>query len=198
MAAELMTTGEVLQAVLRDRDFYDASGGGVTCSGGEPLLRKDFLLSLFRACKDEGISTAVESALHIPKETLAELVPWTDLFLVDFKHPRIGALKDAVGADLGRIKENLAFLVCSGAEIGIRIPVIPDFNDTEELMRETTAFLSGLGLRRVELLPFHNLAEGKYRSLGRVWGYADTLPPAPGQMEALRKIAERPYTVFPR
>jgi pyruvate formate lyase activating enzyme len=189
MAAELMSRDEILQAVLRDRDFYDASGGGVTFSGGEPLLQKDFLVPLLRACGEAGISTAIESALQVPEETLAELVPWTDLFLADFKHPRRGELIDAVGADLDRVTSNIAFLVRAGAETAVRIPVIPDFNDTEELIQESVRLLSSLGLRRVELLPFHNLAEGKYRSLGRIWQYAAVRPPAAARLEALRKTA---------
>jgi pyruvate formate lyase activating enzyme len=188
-----MTVDEVMDAIIRDRDFYKASGndpdvrGGVTFSGGEPLLQKDVLPDLLAACKAAGISTAIETALNVPGETLRKVIPYTGLFLADLKHPRSENLKETTGADLKQVVNNLKLLVQSEAAVTVRIPVIPGYNNTLALMEEAARLLHGLGLYRVELLPFHNLGEAKCRSLGLSYKYADIQAPSAGLMDMLRQ-----------
>jgi pyruvate formate lyase activating enzyme len=190
-----MSVDEVMDAILRDRDFYEASGdgnekGGVTFSGGEPLLQKDFLPALLAACKAAGISTAIETALNVPAETLLKIIPYTGLFLADLKHPQESELKAVTGADLGLVVGNLALLVQSKAAVIVRIPIIPGYNDTLAIMEETALLLDVLGLHQVELLPVHNFGEAKCWSLGISYAYTDVQPPSPNLMNILRQPFE--------
>jgi pyruvate formate lyase activating enzyme len=177
-----------MEALLRDRPFYENSGGGLSVSGGEPFLQRGFLMAALEASRGAGLSTAVETALQVPREALLEALPLTDLFLADFKHPRRGPLRETVGADLDRVADNLALLVREGAKLQVRIPVIPGFNDSPEIMEEARGFLAALGIPRAELVPFHNLGGPKYRALGRDYPYAGAAPPSPEALEKLRGL----------
>jgi pyruvate formate lyase activating enzyme len=164
--AKRMTVEQVMAEVERDMPYYADSGGGVTFSGGEPLLQGDFLLEMLRQSKQRGLHTAVDTAAHVPWPALAALLPYVDLFLVDMKvvdeqRHRLGS-----GAGNRRILENMRRLG-GRANVWIRIPVIPGFNDDEDEMERMAGFLAGLkSVRRVELLPLHHLGAGKYDSLG--------------------------------
>ena len=162
------TVEEVLSEVLKDKAFYDNSGGGVTFSGGECMLQVDFLTEILKKCKENGIHTAVDTAGHVPFASFEKVLPYTDLFLYDIKVMDPEKHKTYVGADNTLILENLKKLLNTGANIWIRIPVIGGINDSIEEMQKVKEFLTLWGKpQKVELLPYHAMGEHKYTALGK-------------------------------
>jgi pyruvate formate lyase activating enzyme len=186
MVGKAYTVQDVLDVVLRDKPFYKGSGGGLTCSGGEPMLQKDFLVELLARAKAEGLHTAVDTAGNVPWRFYEEILPYTDLFLYDIKCMDNARHAAATGADNRLILENIVRLSGEGAKIWVRIPVIVGVNDTAENMEQTAELLKPLeGVELVELLTFHRLGGGKYESIGKVYGAMELLPAAKEEMKAL-------------
>ena len=182
--AKKMTVEQVLAEVEKDRDYYDASKGGVTFSGGEPLLQRDFLRALLRACKLKGLRTAVDTAANVPWAALEQVLPYTDIFLVDVKAHDEKLHQQGTGVGNRLILENLARLTHGRAEVWVRIPVIPGYNDDPAELAAIADMLYELkGLWRVELLPFHHLGAGKYESLGLRYACAGLSTPSPDFMQ---------------
>lgn len=178
---------EVMAEILRDRLYYQNSGGGVTFSGGEPLLQKDFLRTLLLACRQEGIHCAVDTAGNLPWESLAEIAPLADLFLYDVKAFDEETHRRATGVSNQRILSNLKRLSETGSSLWVRIPVIPGVNDSVEEMAQITGLLAGLkGIQRVELLPFHTLGSEKYASLGLTYPAEGVKLPGKSKMETFQ------------
>jgi pyruvate formate lyase activating enzyme len=162
------TVGEVMREVLADADYYAESGGGLTLSGGEALIQKEFATELLKAARADGINTCVETALNYRSEVLDEVLPLVDLFLCDLKHMDADAHRRYTGVSNDAILANLRRIVASGAEVVIRIPVVPEHNGTEQNLRATARFIAddlGGRVRQVQLLPFRKLGEEKYASL---------------------------------
>lgn len=163
---------DLLDEVLRDRVFYEESGGGVTLSGGECLSRQRFAIEFLSRCKQAGIGTAVETTLAVPLVDAAALVSVTDAFLVDFKiADRERSLK-VTGIDPEVRDANLRTILGLGARVIGRMPIIPGYTDGEENVATIIASLRDLGINRVDVLPFHQLGEGKYESTGRAYACA--------------------------
>ena len=166
MTCRTRSVESVMQEVLPDIPFYK-SDGGMTVSGGEPMLQGEFTAALLQAAKEAGIRTAVDTAGNVPFERYEAILPYCDLFLFDLKSMDTDVHKKATGVGNERILQNLQELARCGAKIWIRIPVIPGINDSQENMQLSAAFLSELdGIERVELLTYHRLGGGKYESLG--------------------------------
>ena len=182
-----MTVGRVMAEILKDRDFFEESGGGVTFSGGEPLAQPEFLAALLRACREVEISTAVDTSGAAPANVVERVAPLTDLFLYDLKVMDEGRHRKMTGQGNGLILANLVRLVEAGKEVTVRVPVIPGYNDDRANTEAMAGFLGRLANKpRVELLPFHPTGEGKYRLLGR----EENLPrPARPTAEGLEGIA---------
>ncbi len=162
------TVDEVLREIIKDKAFYENSGGGVTFSGGECMLQIDFLQEILKLCKEDGIHTAVDTAGHVPYEYFERILPYTDLFLYDVKCMDDERHKQFVGVSNGRILGNLRKVLGIGAPIFVHIPVIPSVNDTEEEMQALSSFLREHGAPlRVELLPYHRMGEHKYAALDK-------------------------------
>lgn len=161
------TVDELVAEVERDRAFYEESGGGVTVSGGECLLRQDFLCAFLEACRAAGLSTAVETTLALPLAGPARLVAACDVLLVDFKIADRAKSLELTGIDPDVRDANLRDVQDLGARVVARMPVIPGFTDDAACVSANVARIAELGLRRVDVLPFHQLGEGKYDSLGR-------------------------------
>lgn len=178
LTGQRLTVDEVMAEVLADKTFYATSGGGVTLSGGEPLLQREFAHAILARCREEGIHTAIETAANCPWSFLEELLPVTDLFMMDIKHMDPVLHKDATGVTNERILANARRLAATGKPVLFRIPVVPTVNDTVEAIAAIAAFVCELGelgqaeanaasgLSQLELLKFHRLAADKYRSLG--------------------------------
>ena len=164
---EPMTVDEVWDAVRRDKMFYDESGGGVTVSGGEPLLHSKFVKELFRYCRGERIGTCVETCGFVPKEAFWDVIPYTDMFLFDLKHMDPDIHRHYTGRNNEKILENAALLIEQGADVVFRQPLIPGVNDSDTNIEATARFLNKLGGRalRFELMPFHRMGKDKYRAL---------------------------------
>jgi pyruvate formate lyase activating enzyme len=163
-----MTADELLAIVLEDRTFYEQTGGGMTLSGGEPLLQADFCAELLAMARREGLHTAVDTCGAVPWEAFEAVLPATDLFLYDLKHTDADLHERYTGMDNSLILENLRRLSEAGAAIEIRIPRVPGVNDDDTFRDEAEKLLSGLpGIRAVKFLPFNDYARSKYEALGR-------------------------------
>ncbi len=161
------TVDEVFDEIIKDKAYYDNSGGGVTFSGGECMLQIDFLCKILKKCKENGIHTAVDTAGHIPYENFEKILPYTDLFLYDIKIFDSEKHKQYVGVGNELILENLKKLLKSGAKVWIRIPVMADVNDSIEEMQKIKNFLDKNSKpEKVELLPYHAMGENKYCAIG--------------------------------
>jgi pyruvate formate lyase activating enzyme len=159
------TVDEVLQVLLRDKVFYEESGGGVTFSGGEPLLQPEFLAELLEACQREGLHTAVDTCGQVHRKFFDLIIPFTSLFLFDFKHFDAAKHLLSTGFSNDIIRANLQTLLKSGKPVHVRIPVIPCFNHNENDMAEMMLFLKSLDgkIGQVDLLPYHTLGNNKYK-----------------------------------
>ncbi|MFO7917416.1 MAG: glycyl-radical enzyme activating protein [Anaerolineae bacterium] len=167
LIGERMTADEVVEEVLRDRSFYETSGGGVTLSGGEPLLQPDFSYEILERCQQEGVHTAIETAANFPWERVASILPVTDLVMMDVKVMDSDLHRECAGVGNERILANARRLGEVGKALIVRTPIIPGVNDTEEEVAAIAAFVSELrNLLYYELLPFHPMGGDKYRSLG--------------------------------
>ena len=162
------TVDEVMREILKDKVFYENSGGGVTFSGGECMLQIDFLEEILKACKENGIHTAVDTAGCVPFEYFERILPCTDLFLYDVKCFDSEKHKQYTGVGNELILENLKRLLATDKSVWIRIPIIPTVNDTGEEIRSIRSFLLFCGTpEKVELLPYHAMGEHKYAALGK-------------------------------
>jgi pyruvate formate lyase activating enzyme len=183
-----MTVAEVMSELVRDRVFFEESGGGVTFSGGEPFMQPAFLRSLLEACQDEGISTAVETCGMTDQGELLGMADKVDLFLYDVKLMDTTRHGEATGVGNETILTNLATLAEAHAHVIIRFPVIPGFNDDNENVDLVVAMMRRLGLHDIDLLPYHRIGTDKYRRLGRPYELAELQPPSAETMEDIRRI----------
>ena len=162
-----MTVGAVMAELLKDKPFYDNSGGGITLSGGEPLAHFGFTSALLRAAKEAGLHTALETSGFAPREKIEALLPLTDLWLWDVKAPP-GKHLELTGVPAEPILENLKIPDRHGAAVILRCPLVPGVNDDEEALLHIAALAEDLkSLRRIDLEPYHPLGEGKGADLGR-------------------------------
>ncbi|MDD3242763.1 MAG: glycyl-radical enzyme activating protein [Eubacteriales bacterium] len=181
---------DILQAALRDVPFYQTSGGGVTFSGGEPLLQSDFLAQCLRLCRQAGLHTAVETALNVPPEALEPILPLADLFLCDLKHSDDDVLRRVCGIDGARVRANLSRLSASGVPFWVRTPVAEGFNACADTIAALARQAALPGLVLYELLPLHTYAQVKYETLHMPADSRFT-PPAAQTMEQLAAAAGR-------
>lgn len=168
-----MSVDECMKIVVADRHYYESSGGGVTVSGGEPLLQSEFVAELFDACRDEGIHTCCESTFHVGWQAIERVLPLTDLFITDIKTMDTTVHREKTGAGNEMILDHIKRIVASGADLIIRIPVIPGVNDDEDNIAATADFildeLDGR-IQMLQLLSFMRLGVEKYQSLGVPYG----------------------------
>jgi len=170
MSGERRTVGEVVAELVRDRVFYERSGGGVTLSGGEPLLQPEFTAALLNACKREGLHTALETSGCQRWEAFERLLTDLDLLLYDLKIMDPGKHQRLVGVSNELILENLRRAVGRGVPTIVRVPVVAGLTDDIENYGTMAEFLRGISpIGRVDLLPYHRLGEGTYARLGRTY-----------------------------
>jgi pyruvate formate lyase activating enzyme len=162
-----VTVGDVMVEIEKDIAFYDESGGGITFSGGEPLMQPEFLLALLEACAGLDLHRTVDTTGYADSELLLQVAQKTDLFLYDLKLMDAVKHRDFTGVSNQRILYNLKLLAQNGARIQVRVPIIPGINNDAENIDRTAAFVSDLpGVEQIAILPFHNSARGKYGRLG--------------------------------
>jgi pyruvate formate lyase activating enzyme len=183
-----LTVDQVMAEVLQDRAFYASSGGGLTISGGEPLLQFDFTYALLAEARRQGIHTAIETAANFPWPRVAAILPVVDLVMMDIKHLDNEVHRRCTGAPNGRILENARRL--GEQPLIIRTPIIPGVNDSVAQVRAIAGFAAQLpNLLYYELLPYHPMAKSKYRSLDMEYAAEGLQLPSRAQMAELAAAA---------
>jgi len=186
-----MSVAEVMKEINKDAIFYDESGGGVTFSGGEPLMQSDFLLDLLRACKQAGFHTTIDTCGYADKNLIQKILPFTDLFLYDLKLIDENDHLKYTGVPNKNIHENLEFILNAGREVHIRFPVIPGITDKMKNVESIIAYLKTLsGIDKIYLLPYHKIGVHKYERLGMEYTAGNIEEPAKGKMQFLKEQFE--------
>ncbi|MBP7936556.1 MAG: glycyl-radical enzyme activating protein [Phycisphaerae bacterium] len=189
MAGRTMTTRQVLTEIRKDLVFYEESGGGVSLSGGEPAMQHDFARSVLRACRDEGIHTAIDTSGYAPQEPLLAVAELADLVLYDLKLMDDARHVRYTGVSNATILENLLVLSRRHRTIWIRVPLIPGVNDDATELASIARFAAGVpGVRRLCLLPYHELGMHKSRRLGRPYRMNGTRAPDPEQLDRAARV----------
>lgn len=156
----------LIKIIKSDAIFYEESGGGVTFSGGEPLIQIDFLEEILRVCKKEDIHTAIDTSGHVPTESFKRIYLFTDIYLYDIKLFDDNLHKKYTGVSNKLVKKNIEYLSSVGSKVIIRIPLIPEITDTEENLSAISNYLFQFkNILRIDLLPYNKLSEDKYRRL---------------------------------
>ncbi len=186
-----VTVGEIFETVKKDLIYYRRSGGGLTLSGGETLCQADFALALLRTCKEYGINTAIETTLCVPFDMIEPLIPYIDNFLVDIKHMNSAKHEEFTTMKNELILQNARKVSTLAKNFVVRVPVIPGFNDTEAEISDIASFAKTLvGVKEINLLPYHRLGYDKYIGLGREYKMGDVPSPTKEHMLALKSAAE--------
>jgi pyruvate formate lyase activating enzyme len=186
-----MTVDEVLQEVVRDKPFYENSGGGMTASGGEALSQPDFLAELFKRCQDAYIHTCLDTSGYANADAWEKILPYTNLILFDLKLMDPSAHKRVTGKSNRKILQSLELVDKSGVSIIIRIPIITGINDSEENITGIAQYIKQFdNIKEVNLLPYHRFGEGKYAMLDRSYSLYDLQPPDHDKLEKLIAICK--------
>lgn len=190
LVGRTMSADALMAEIERDRIFYDESGGGVTFSGGEPLMQPVFLANMASACRASGIHVAIETCGQVDTRALVHVARDTDLFLFDLKLMDEQRHREYTGASNTRILRNLERLTAIQANIRIRFPLIPGVNDDDENVQAMGALLASLGLTRIDVLPYHRAGLAKYDRLRRPYSLPDTEPPTPDRQTHVVRVLE--------
>ena len=186
-----ITVEETFKEVCRDRSFYETSGGGVTVSGGEALRQADFVVALFKKCREAGIGTCLDTTGFASPDTLKEVLAFTDYVLYDIKHMDTVCHKSFTGVPNELILSNARVVAASGVPMLCRTPLIAGANDSHDNITATAQFVKTLGDSvAVELLPYHRFGKAKYQTLDRPYPGKAFTTPSPEQLEAARRIFE--------
>ena len=186
-----VSVDEVVADIERDTVFFDESGGGVTFSGGEPLVQPEFLFELLERCGRLNIHRAVVTCGHAPREAVLGAAERADLLLFDLKLIDGRKHEKYTGQDVGLIHSNLAALCATGVAIELRVPIVPGINDDRESVEKLGAFVGRLPRRLpVQLLPYHAAAMDKYRRFGMPVPLPDTPEPDDGTIADLKEQLE--------
>ncbi|MDR1919660.1 MAG: glycyl-radical enzyme activating protein [Tannerellaceae bacterium] len=186
-----LSVTDVMDIVMRDKDYYLNSGGGISLSGGEAFVQFEGLMSLLRACRKEGLHCAVETSGQVHIEKMKAAFPLIDLFLFDVKHANKVLLKETTGADADLILSNLSFLAKRNPEkVKIRIPVIPGFNANEKDIKDIYYIALKNKITHIHLLPYHTLGKDKYKQLGLTYRFPSHAMLAEESLAPFKKMGE--------
>ncbi len=181
------TASQIMPELLIDKPFYEKTGGGVTVSGGEPLLQADFVCELAHLLKAEGIHTAIDTSLSVPESSVERVASVADMFLCDIKAIDDGLHRRLTGLGSQQILDNIKYLDSVGMPMEIRFPLIPQMNDGET--EKIAEFISHLkNVRAVKALAYHDLARTKYAALGLEYPMEDTLPPSKDRLAEVQAV----------
>ncbi|MEW6359495.1 MAG: glycyl-radical enzyme activating protein [Planctomycetota bacterium] len=197
MEGRKITVEEAVKEIEKDRPFYENSGGGATFSGGEPMMQLDFLVALAGECKKHGLHTALDTSGYARWESYLKVIDFIDLVLYDMKHMDPERHKEFTGVDNKLILANAKRLDERGKMIWIRVPVIPGCNDTIENMQAAADYFKDFQhIKRIDFLPYHRLAESKYRRLHQHYSLEGTEAPAEERLKGLaRPFEDAGFTV---
>jgi pyruvate formate lyase activating enzyme len=185
-----MDVDDVVEELAKDSAFYDQSKGGITVSGGEPLMQLGFLDAILEACKKKSIHTAVDTSGYGPLSALRRIRDKTDLFLYDLKIMDDDKHRRFIGASNRRILQNFRMLAETGSHLLVRFPMVPNINDDELNISQTADFITSCGINSMCLLPYHRSGIEKYRSLGRKYRLRQTETPSDRRLNAVKKLFE--------
>lgn len=188
-AGRRVTVQEVLEVVIRDEPFYESSDGGITLSGGEPLMQPEFALALLRQMKKQSLHTALDTSGYASWKSVEQLLPFTDLVLYDLKHMDSEQHRRITGVSNRRILNNLFLLDQAKKPLWIRLPLVPGYNDEEVNYHALGSFLSKLNhIERIEILPYHRFAQSKYVQMGIEYPLRKVPVPEQALVESRRQI----------
>ncbi len=191
VCGEEKSVAEIMATVLRDKPFYDRSGGGITLSGGEPFMNPTLAQALFEASHQAGIHTAVETCLHVPWKYIEPSLPFVDLFLADLKHVDDVVFQQWTDGSARRVLDNLQRLAQAGKKIIIRVPLIQGFNASEADITAITDFAADrLQVSEIHFLPYHTLGMNKYQLLSQPYTAPDKPLAAPELLAFAQQYAQ--------
>lgn len=191
IAGKQMTVKEILEEIEKDRTFYEESRGGVTFSGGEPLMQPDFLNALLNECKERATHTAVNTCGFAQYEIIDRIRDKVDLFLYDIKTMDNRKHRKYTGASNEQILKNLKKLAESGSSIVISFPIIPGINDGDKNVTRTAEFISSLpNIQQINLLPYHRAGIEKYKNLGKPYKLDKIQPPSNQRVKSVKEKME--------
>ncbi len=190
MMGKTMSVEEVVEEVMRDRIFYEASGGGVTFSGGEPLSQDEFLEALATRLKDNFIHLSVETCGFVEWEKARRILMYMDQVLYDIKHMDSDKHRSITGAGNELILQNAEKAAKLGKEMIVRIPVIGGYNADVKNIGKTAKYAKSIGVNAIHLLPYHRFGEPKYKKMNMEYECADAYAPDEEEMEQLKKLVE--------
>ena len=188
IAGHTASENDLLAEILKDRVFYEQSGGGVTFSGGEALCHIDMLESLAAKCKQHGLHITVDTCGHVPQSAFSRILPYTDLFLYDLKHMDPETHRSFTGKDNRLVLDNLKYLSASGASIYLRLPLIEGINADSGNIDAVLRFCKPLHILQVNLLPYHNTGSSKYHKLGLGLQNAKLSAPTQERLETIQRL----------
>ncbi|MGR7355546.1 glycyl-radical enzyme activating protein [Klebsiella aerogenes] len=191
VCGEEKSVTEIMATVLRDKPFYDRSGGGITLSGGEPFMNPTLAQAMFEASHQAGIHTAVETCLHVPWKYIEPSLPFVDLFLADLKHVDEAVFQQWTDGSARRVLDNLQRLAQAGKKIIIRVPLIQGFNASEADITAITDFAADrLQVSEIHFLPYHTLGMNKYQLLSQPYTAPDKPLAAPELLAFAQQYAQ--------
>ena len=189
-----MSAEEILPELLEDQDFYNESNGGVTFSGGEAMLQASEIVPLANLLKENGVSVLVDTAGCVTYSSFQKLNPFVTGYLFDFKTAEEDKYQE-IGGNLGLVLENIRRLREDGMRVLIRIPLIPGFNTSPRSTREICERLQDIGIKHVDLLPFHRLGSAKYEAMGLAYAYKSQQPLAKEELSEIEAICKTYFSV---
>ena len=184
---KIVSLDQVEEEILRDSVFYNNSGGGVTVSGGEPLIHKTFVLQLFKRMKAHNINTAVETCGYVSWDNIKTILPYTDLFLYDIKAMDPATHKKYTGQNNDLIIQNFKRIRQAGADVIIRIPLIPDVNDNENMYRDVAKLAIENNVGMIHIMPFHQMGSSKWKGMGMNYKFENIAPLSMDRAEKAKK-----------
>jgi len=187
ISGKVQDSESVFEEIIKDADFYGVSDGGLTLSGGEPLLQIDFCVELARKCKESGIHVLVDTAGGVPFENFEKIIPYVDLFYFDLKASQKEEFARACGNGFELITDNLKRLAQKTTVIA-RMPVIPGYHNDMNYMQRCVSILHETQVKHVNLIPFHRLGSGKYQAMELSYSFADTKPLTEEKMKEYAEI----------
>ena len=194
--APAMSVEAIIAEVLKDRDYYAVSGGGVTLSGGEPLLHPASVRALLEEAKRHQLHTCVQTSGAVPRANLEAVLGLVDLFQFDLKHMNAQRHRELTGADCERIQQNAVFLLERGATVQFRMPLVPGVNDDAQNLDAVARFLVEHDVHALRLVPYHRMYVEKYTKLGRQPGVHGIEPPSAATLARVTdQLLKRDVTV---
>ncbi len=189
---KLRKASELVAEASRYADFMHKTGGGITISGGEPLMQQDFVTEIFKGCKAAGLHTTLDTSGCFGKNVASELLDVTDLFLLDIKSFDAATYQKVTSGKLEQALDFARLLAEKGKKMWVRCVLVPEVTDDPKAFEALADFLAELGnVERVEILPFHKMGEEKWKELGYDYKLEQTQPPSPEQTDLVRGIFKK-------